>query len=351
MPTKLKSKKLAEIFRQAASAHQEQRFPDAQAGYRKILKSVPGDTNVLHLLGQSLIQEGRPEQAVRWLEKAVSAGTDNADVYYDLGLAQRKSGNGAEAAQAYRGALKIQPDMLNAHLSLVEIKFPGDHYSTVLQNLHRFLMPKTYVEIGVETGQSMALANTGTDCIGIDPEPKISNELPPKCAIFPQTSDSFFEQHNVKALLGQQQIEFAFIDGMHVFEAALRDFINVERNAGPGSVIAIHDCIPLDAVTSSRVRTTNFWSGDIWKLMLCLKKYRPDVSLVSVATKPTGLGLVTGLDPANHVLSDCFDQIVAEYVPLGYDDIAAQEHDALNVMENNMLTITDWIGLRRSMAA
>ncbi|VAW79662.1 Glucans biosynthesis glucosyltransferase H, partial [hydrothermal vent metagenome] len=274
-----------------------------------------------------------------------------ADACYDLGLAHRKAGNIAEAVCAYRGALEIQPDMLNAHLSLVEIKFPGEHYSAVLQNLHRSLEPETYVEIGVETGQSMALANPQTVCIGIDPEPKISQELPPKCKIFSQTSDSFFEQNDVKDLLGQHAVEFAFIDGMHVFEAALRDFINIERHASPDCLVAVHDCIPLDAITSSRVRTTNFWSGDIWKLMLCLKKYRPDISLVSVATKPTGLGLVTGLDPDNQVLSDCYDEIVAEFVPLGYDDIADQEHEALNVIENDMPTIINWIGTKRSIAA
>ncbi len=351
MSSHAKGKKLAEIFRQASAAHQEQRFADAQAGYRKILKSVPDEADVLHLLGQSLIQEGRAEQAIRWLEKAVAAAPGNVDAWYDLGLANRKSGHSEEAARAYRGALDIQPDLLNAHLSLVEMKFPGEHYTAVLQKLHRHLEPETYVEIGVETGQSMALANAQTLCIGIDPEPVISRELPPRCEIFAQTSDTFFEQHDVKALLEQQTVEFAFIDGMHVFEAALRDFINIERLAGPGSVVAVHDCIPLDAVTSARERTTNFWSGDIWKLILCLKKYRPDLNLVSVATKPTGLGLVTGLDPENRILCECYEQIVAEFVPLGYDDIAAVENETLNVIENDMQTIINWIGSSRSIAA
>ena len=65
------------------------------------------------------------------------------------------------------------------------------------------LEPGTYVEIGVETGQSMALANAQTLCVGIDPEPVISSELPPRCEIFSQTSDAFFEQYDVKELLEQ----------------------------------------------------------------------------------------------------------------------------------------------------
>jgi tetratricopeptide (TPR) repeat protein len=347
----MNGEKLAEIFRQAAAAHQAQQYQQAQAGYREILKWVPDDSGVLHLLGQSLIQDGRPAMAIRWLKKAVATDSTNADALYDLGLAYRKSGQNAEATRAYRRVLKMQPDTLNAHLSLVEIKFPGEHYTSVLRDLHRHLKPETYIEIGVETGQSMALADSQTLCIGVDPEPKISQQLPPRCKIFSQTSDSFFDQYNINELLGQHPVEFAFIDGLHVFEAALRDFINIERYASPGSVVAIHDCIPLDAVTSSRERITNFWSGDIWKLILCLKKYRPDVSLVSVATKPTGLGLVTGLDPESRVLSECYEQIVAEFVPLGYDDIAAHEYESLNVIENDMQKIIRWIGESRSIAA
>ncbi|TCK17508.1 methyltransferase family protein [Thiogranum longum] len=351
MATQMNGNKLAKLFRQAAAAHQAQQYREAQAGYQKILKWVPDDSDVLHLLGQSLIQDGRPDRAIRWLKKAVATNPASADAFYDLGLAYRKSGQNAEAVQAYQRVLKLKPDTLNAHLSLVEIKFPGEHYTAVLRDLHRHLKPETYIEIGVETGQSIALAEPRTLCLGVDPEPEISHELPPKCRIFPQTSDSFFDEHNVRELLGQRAVDFAFIDGMHVFEAALRDFINVERHASPGSVVAIHDCIPLDAVTSSRERTTNFWSGDIWKLILCLKKYRPDVSLVSVATKPTGLGLVTGLDPDNSVLSESYEQIVAEFVPLGYDDIAAHEVESLNVIDNDMQRVIRWIGESRSMAA
>jgi hypothetical protein len=343
--------KLAGIFRKAAAAHQQKRYRAAQAGYEKILKWVPDHFDVLHLLGQSLIEEGRPAQAVRWLKKAIAVNADSADACYDLGLAYRQSGQNERAARAYYRALEIEPDRLNAHLSLVEMKFPGEHYTSILSKLHQHLRPATYLEIGVETGQSMALAQPETRCAGIDPAPCISHPLPPRCEIFAQTSDSFFEQFDVRELFGQQRIDFAFIDGLHVFEAALRDFMNVERYAGKDSVIAIHDCIPLDAVTSSRQRSTNFWSGDIWKLILCLKKYRPDLSVVNVAAKPTGLGLVTGLDPDNRELHERYEQIVEEYVPLSYDAIAGQEREALNVTANDMSLIRDWLQDTRSRMA
>lgn len=341
------SKPLAQLFREATEADRQGHYPQAQSGYQKILQQAPDNFDVLHLLGQSLIKSGQFGVAIGWLNRAVRINADSAEAHYDLGLACRKSGQYAIAAQAYRRALDIQPDFLKAHLSLVEMKLPGPHYTLLLKELHAWLKPETYLEIGVETGQSMALALADTHCIGVDPEPRISHTLPPRCDIYAQTSDTFFAQYNPRELFGQHPIEFAFIDGMHVFEAALRDFIAIERAAHRDTVIAIHDCLPLDAVTSARERTTNFWSGDVWKLVVCLKKYRPDLHLVTVAAKPTGLGLVTALDPQSRILETHYSRIVEEFLPLSYDAFVSQEHQALNVIANDTRTVTDWLQAQR----
>jgi tetratricopeptide (TPR) repeat protein len=344
-------KQLAEIFRKATQAHQEGRYADAEKGYRKIARRAPDHFDVLHLLGQCLIQSQSFSQAVPWLEKAVRVNPACADAWSDLGLACRKSGENRAARSAFLKVLALEPDYLKAHLSLVELKCPGPHYKAVLAGLHAWLKPATYLEIGVETGESMAQAGPQTRCIGIDPEPKIRYALPPNCDIYAQTSDSFFEQFDVRELFSQQPVDFAFIDGLHMFEAALRDFINVERVARRDSVVAIHDCIPLDAATSSRQRRTSFWSGDIWKLVLVLRKYRPELPLVSVATKPTGLGLVTGLDSGNRVLEDNYARIVEEFESLSYDDIVASEAEALNIVANNLHAVTDWLQAHRLQQA
>ena len=92
----------------------------------------------------------------------------------------------------------------------------------------------------------------------------------------------------------------AFIDGMHHFEYALRDFINIEPLCRTGSVVFIHDCYPIDARSAERDQVTAFWSGDIWRLLVLLKKYRPDLAIHTLGTPPTGLGLITRLDPEFH---------------------------------------------------
>ena len=104
--------------------------------------------------------------------------------------------------------------------------------------------------------------------------------------------------------LGGKAVDLAFIDGMHLFEYALRDFSNLERLCTPHSTILVHDCYPLDRQTADRERTTLFWSGDIWRLILLLKKYRPDLEINVIAAPPTGLGVIRNLDPASRVIAD-----------------------------------------------
>jgi hypothetical protein len=93
-------------------------------------------------------------------------------------------------------------------------------------------------------------------------------------------------------------IELAFIDGLHRFEQVLRDFINVERHSTAGTVVLLHDCLPLDGETASREHTTDFYFGDVWKAALVLRRLRPALEMITVRTAPTGLCLGRGLDPA-----------------------------------------------------
>lgn len=48
------------------------------------------------------------------------------------------------------------------------LELPGVYYTEILAHIHEVLLPRTYVEIGVFKGTSMALAGPGTDAIGIE---------------------------------------------------------------------------------------------------------------------------------------------------------------------------------------
>jgi Methyltransferase domain len=191
-------------------------------------------------------------------------------------------------------------------------------YFDLLDRIHQHLRPRTYAEIGVSTGRSMTLALPGTICVGIDPEPKVQFHLGRRTQVFAETSDDFFAEHDLKALLGGRPLDLAFIDGMHHFEFALRDFVNFERCSNPSTTVLIHDCLPVDEVTAARERTTDFWSGDVWRLILLLRRWRPELEVAVVDWGPTGVGVVRGLDPSSTVLTDDYDRIVSEYLATPY---------------------------------
>ena len=67
-----------------------------------------------------------------------------------------------------------------------------------------------------------------------------------------ETSDEFFASVDPFAHFGGQPFDLAFIDGMHLAEYALRDFINTERHAHPASVIVLDDMLPGITVEAAR---------------------------------------------------------------------------------------------------
>ena len=60
----------------------------------------------------------------------------------------------------------------------------------------------------------------------------VTQELP-NTHIYPVTSDEFFAQEDVGRILGGLPLDLAFIDGLHLFEQVIADFINVEPARTP----------------------------------------------------------------------------------------------------------------------
>jgi hypothetical protein len=218
-------------------------------------------------------------------------------------------------------------------------------YLELLERIHATVRPRTYLEIGVRDGGSLTYALPGTRAIAIDPEPRITAPVPRRTKVFALTSDDYFATRDVAEDLDGLPLDLAFIDGMHVFEFALRDFANIERWSSPGTVVLVHDCYPRDAVTAARERTTDLWSGDVWKLLACLKQHRPDLHIATADVPPTGLAIITGLDRTSTVLRDRYDALVEEFRDRTYESIEADKATALNREDN------DWVAIRSHLPA
>ncbi|MFV0291765.1 MAG: hypothetical protein ACK5II_00450 [Paracoccus sp. (in: a-proteobacteria)] len=153
--------------------------------------------------------------------------------------------------------------------------------------------------------------------VAVDPFFRVTKNaigVKPELHLFQCGSDEFFARDYLKR--NDMTISFGFLDGMHLFEYLLRDFINAERNCRDTSVLALHDCCPYGPGMLTRDLDNlprGAWTGDVWKLIPILKEARPDLTVTVLDCKPTGLVLVSGLDPANDTLSRQYDEIVAHW--------------------------------------
>jgi len=181
-----------------------------------------------------------------------------------------------------------------------------------LRRLHRRTKPKTYLEIGVNSGASLRLSRART--IAIDPQFKIIHPLRCNLVMAKSTSDDYFAQPDAFAHFRGKPIDLAFIDGMHLFEFALRDFINIERETDWTSVVVFDDMLPRNVQEAARDRETRAWTGDVYKVILTLREYRPDLVLLPVDTAPTGVLLALAPDRTSTVLQDKYDEIEKRFV-------------------------------------
>jgi hypothetical protein len=209
----------------------------------------------------------------------------------------------------------------------LKIPEPGRHsgelYVRFLEFLHQTLRPRSYLEIGTETGASLALARCPS--LAVDPEFKIDRlalGARAQTFLFQMTSDEFFRDHDVRRFF-PGGVDLCFLDGMHRLEYLLRDFTNAEKACHARSLVVLHDCLPLDGRMAERVHSGppgSMWSGDVWKLVPILREHRPDLRVILVDAPPTGLALVTDLDPSSTALADRYYEILDAFAGLTLDE-------------------------------
>jgi hypothetical protein len=174
----------------------------------------------------------------------------------------------------------------------------------LLRRLHRQIRPRTYLETGVADGRSMTLSRVPS--IGIDPAFKIDQEIVTDVHLARIASDEFFARKQPIAHLPIPTVDLAFIDGMHLAEYALRDYLAVERFTHPSSVVVFDDMLPRTVAEAARHRHTAAWTGDVYKAVQALRDHRPDLIVFEVDTWPTGVVVVLRPDASR-------DGVMAEY--------------------------------------
>lgn len=201
-------------------------------------------------------------------------------------------------------------------------RLDGPLYKGFVLAVTKAVRAQNYLEIGVRDCSTFGPIECAS--IGIDPNFAIKfNPLQRKPAVhlFQITSDDYFRDHDPRDLFGAP-VDVAFLDGLHLFDFLLRDFINTEKVCHAGSVVLLDDCLPVNIEMTERDHRPTlrkdqgvaaWWTGDVYKVVSVLREYRPDLTITPVNVAPTGSIVVTGLDPASTVLSDAYDEIIARF--------------------------------------
>lgn len=198
---------------------------------------------------------------------------------------------------------------------------------TVLQKLIEQKQAKTYLEIGVSTGWLFFKIKAPAK-VAVDPHfafpwynkvRRLTHAGHSK--FYEETSDAFFEKHaDVLKEIGG--VDVAFVDGLHTWDQAYRDVLNVLPYLNPGGIILMHDCNPPNeacaypakdineyrkiAATGAIPGYLNSWNGDVWKAVVQLRAQHQDL-VAGTIDLDWGIGFVyrgSNNNPLPYSLSD-----------------------------------------------
>lgn len=224
----------------------------------------------------------------------------------------------------------------------------GVDYIGLLEALHREIAPKVYVEIGVESPARINMSSNVA--IGIAPHPSFTGMLNENVQMFDETSADFFLKNDLLRYTCGRPIDLALLDGVHLFENTLQDFMNVEKYSHPATVVCIHDVLPQTARMAMREPQPDGWTGDVFGIAIALRQHRPDLFVVVLNVPPTGMLLISNLDAPNTKLHTDFQEICAEHACIDYDEIHSRQSEILKPIDFSSIFI-DYLKSVKSLNA
>jgi hypothetical protein len=194
-----------------------------------------------------------------------------------------------------------------------------------INTLAASLDAKRYLEIGIYRGNTIERINV-RERVGVDPVPRIDvSKLPPGCTFFAMTSDAYFA-----SLDPQATFDVAFIDGLHTFEQTKTDLFNTLRHVPTGPIL-LDDTVPEDEAAAlpelaaaiaqrrqSGSKNTS-WMGDVWKLVMYIDRYLPQLDFRTIVGSGNEQTLVWRRQPGEAIV----EQLGNELGELSYREVFA----------------------------
>ena len=326
------------MISEAIAAHKKGNLDEAEHLYQKILQTQPAHPYVNHNLGSIAVSSYKSVDALPFFKTALRLDPKVEEFWISYINALILINETEKAKQIINDANNagfFGEKFENLSLRLLSpmqrfdkeafFQAQDGNYLEFLKVLHKKRY-EIYFEIGSRTGDSLSLSQSPS--IAIDPYYQLKCDPVGKkdfCLLFQDTSDNFFNKTLPK--LPYFKCELGFIDGMHLFEYALRDFINLAKISSEKALFLFHDTLPWSYEMTTRdyknIPHGAAWTGDIWKLIPILTDMgmKNNINLLTLAPS----GLLAILNPEN--------KIVAE-IEKNLDDICAKwKHKKLDKNE------------------
>ena len=233
----------------------------------------------------------------------------------------------------YHAPVTIQAMYRNQRRLMHRRLMPKQFKETYINQCLRQVSNPLYVEIGVRNGDSLRAAHAPRK-VGIDPGqyPGMSS-LRQGEEFYNKPSDDFFAEDAAR-LFVNNKIDVALVDGLHEYEQALRDVLNLERHMAPDGVIVLDDFNPATAELAGEP-TGGGWNGDVWKVAAFIRAERPDLKLMTIDADQ-GIGLVTRLALDAEWPSE---ETIRKYKHLEYSYLADNRRELLGLVPRAPINI------------
>lgn len=198
---------------------------------------------------------------------------------------------------------------------------------SLMNFLLKYYGGKKYLEIGVLTGKTIARVEARLK-VGIDPEFKfhlldenLKRKIDADTVFLEMTSDEFFKINKTK-------FDVIFIDGLHLYEQAMKDTLNALNFLNKRGIIVLHDCNPRSEISGNRKRLAPGWSGDVWKVLYDLRENYSNSIRYFTLDIETGLGIVL-----KNTHSEFEVKYRKEYLKLPYSILEKDRKDILHLVD------------------
>ena len=142
-------------------AHHAQGFLGLADGcYRQVLTMESNNVEALHLLGVVALQLNKPEEAIRLIKRSARKMPTDPAMFVNLGAAYRKAKQLKQAQEAYETAIKLKPELAEAHFNLGKVLFDlRDADAAISVSKKCIALSPTMAEAHINLGNAYKLKN------------------------------------------------------------------------------------------------------------------------------------------------------------------------------------------------